>query len=206
MQEWTSGLLAKKQTEDHLDGTSKREMAPEDVDWKDQGFTQEESKPTVHVTPENDYRPTDQGFEEAPIDLTKVTNEGYQQHDGPDTSVLEKEESSLYRGGAYSDLERIAEFDRHHMPADSISSVARNAGPSIHMERGDHRQTASYGSSLAARSYREKTQTLIDKGDMRGAMAEEVLDVRKVGGSKYNSAILEMLEYAKKSGIVPLKK
>jgi len=120
--------------------------------------------------------------------------------------VLEKEESSLYRGGAYSDLERIAEFDRHHMPADSISSVARNAGPSIHMERGDHRQTASYGSSLAARSYREKTQTLIDKGDMRGAMAEEVLDVRKVGGSKYNSAILEMLEYAKKSGIVPLKK
>jgi len=86
-------LLAKKQTEDHLDGTSKREMAPEDVDWKDQGFTQEESKPTVHVTPKNDYRPTDQGFEEAPIDLTRGTNEGYQAYDGPDTSVLEKEDA-----------------------------------------------------------------------------------------------------------------
>ena len=63
-------------------------MAPEDVDWKDKGFTQEERKPTVHVTPENDYRSMDQGFEEAPIDLIRGTNEGYQAYDGPDTSLI----------------------------------------------------------------------------------------------------------------------
>jgi len=59
------------------------------------------------VTPENDYRPTDQGFEEAPIDLTRGTNEGYQQHDGPDTSVLEKVQKSGFTKGDDIGLERF---------------------------------------------------------------------------------------------------
>jgi hypothetical protein len=42
----------------------------------------------------------------------------------------------------------------------------------------------------------------MDSGQMRKAMATEIKDVRRIGGRKYNRAILQMLEYAKRNGFL----
>ena len=36
-------------------------------------------------------------------------------------------------------------------------------------------------------------------------MAKEIKDVRRVAGKKYNQAVIEMLEYAKKLGVLAKK-
>src|SRR5207245_1367197 len=46
-------------------------------------------------------------------------------------------------GGAYRDIE-AAGGEVHHMPAASVSTLSRNAGPAIRMDIADHRLTASH--------------------------------------------------------------
>jgi hypothetical protein len=45
-----------------------------------------------------------------------------------------------------------------------------------------------------------------DSGNVRGACAKEIWDIRRVAGSKNNAAIQEMMVYAKSNGFVPLCK
>jgi hypothetical protein len=107
-----------------------------------------------------------------------------------------------FAGGAYGKLKSIAGWERHHMPADSISPLSRARGPAIQMEQAEHALTSSYGNSAAAQAYREKTGALIQQGRWRDAMAQEIRDVRAIAGSKYNQAVQQMLEYARSIGIV----
>jgi hypothetical protein len=94
------------------------------------------------------------------------------------------------------------------MPADSINPLGREDGTAIQMEPQDHRLTSSYGNSREAQAYRGEILDRINSGDMRGAMAKEIRDVRRAAreasgdGSKYNNAIREMLDYAKGAGIL----
>jgi hypothetical protein len=92
------------------------------------------------------------------------------------------------------------------MPADSTTSISRGNGPAIQMKVEDHKLTSSYGSSTKAKEYRAEIQKMIEEGKFRSTMAKEIFDVKKKTGSKYNKAMLEMLEYSKKSEILPLKK
>ena len=110
---------------------------------------------------------------------------------------------NIYKGGAYNQLPMIPGFERHHIPADSVTSIPRGKGMSIQMELKDHRLTSSWGSSTKARQYREELKQQIDHGDIRGAVARDIRDVKDVTGRKYNSALREMLEYGKNEGIIP---
>jgi hypothetical protein len=110
--------------------------------------------------------------------------------------------ASAFKGGAYGKLSAAVNVERHHMPANSVSSLSRGKGPSIQMEKVDHQKTASFGSSNAAVAFREESKSLIDAGKMRDAMAKEIQDVRSIAGSKYNEAVREMLDYAKQIGIL----
>ncbi|MGL4997992.1 MAG: hypothetical protein ACRC5T_03240, partial [Cetobacterium sp.] len=109
--------------------------------------------------------------------------------------LLKREEK--FSGGAYGRLDRKAGIERHHMPANSINGIEKLKGPSIHMESKDHALTSSYGSSNQAKLYREKIKNLIENGKFRDAMAAEILDVRRISGSKYNQAMKQMLKYGK---------
>lgn len=111
-----------------------------------------------------------------------------------------RETSLKFAGGAYSKLPRVPGLERHHMPADSISSISRGKGPSIQMERADHKQTLSYGSSREAKAHRSNISSLLNQGRMRDAMAAEIRDVRRIAGPKYNGAIRGMLDYSKQAG------
>lgn len=104
-------------------------------------------------------------------------------------------------GGSYSDVKKYSNGETHevhHMPADSASSLERADGPAIKMEKADHRQTASCGSSREARDYQAAQKELIDSGKFREAQQMDIDDVREKFGSKYDGAISEMLKYVDK--------
>ena len=109
-------------------------------------------------------------------------------------------DSDRYRGGPHGETKgpKGDQLESHHMPADSTTDLPKDKGPAIQMERADHLETSSHGSKgVQAAEYRAKIEELIDKGEWRKALAEEIKDVRRVAGTKYNQAIKEMLEYAR---------
>lgn len=88
------------------------------------------------------------------------------------------------------------------MPANSVTPFTEYSGPAIQIDFADHILTSSHGTrGLAGAAYRSEIQCLIESGNMRGAMAREIWDVRRAavqgGGSvrKYNGATREMLDY-----------
>lgn len=114
-----------------------------------------------------------------------------------ENEVIESEK----KGGSYDEVFKEGEGERyevHHMPSDSASNIERNDGPAIKMEKEDHRQTASCGSSKEAREYRVAQKELIDQGKFREALQMDIDDIYEKFGSKYNDAISEMLDYIDK--------
>lgn len=81
------------------------------------------------------------------------------------------------------------------MPADSVSPFSKDAGSSIQMGTANHKNTASWGNSLAAQEYRAKQAFLIENGMFKEAIQMDIDDIHSKFGSKYDSAILEMLKY-----------
>ncbi|OCH47765.1 hypothetical protein A6D96_17790 [Vibrio cyclitrophicus] len=63
------------------------------------------------------------------------------------------------------------------------------------MDKADHRQTASWGNSKEARTYRQQQKELIEKGDFRGAQQMDINDVQSKFGSRYDSGIKQMQDY-----------
>lgn len=111
--------------------------------------------------------------------------------------VAEKE----VNGGSYADVKKNSNGETHevhHMPADSASNLERAEGPAIKMEKDDHRQTASCGSSIEAREYQAAQKELIDNGKFREALQLDIDDIRDKFGDKYDGAISEMLKYVDK--------
>ncbi len=105
------------------------------------------------------------------------------------------------KGGSYSEVFKEGEGDKsevHHMPADSTTDLNRDDGPAIKMDKADHRQTASCGSSNEAREYRAKQKELVEQGKFREALQMDIDDIRDKFGDKYDDAIAEMLEYVDK--------
>lgn len=122
-----------------------------------------------------------------------------------------------YRGGAHREMSGPSTkgdgLDSHHMPdrhADPAVSAAD--GPAIQMDPADHHETSSNGQrGASSTAYRLQTAQMIADGNYRGAMAREILDVRRAAAlvsgvrTKYNTAIKEMLKYARESGQLPEK-
>jgi hypothetical protein len=64
------------------------------------------------------------------------------------------------------------------------------------MESADHRMTASWGSSIAARAYRAEQAMLVAQGDAMGALEMDLYNVMDLFGVKYLDAILEAMRSA----------
>ena len=121
-------------------------------------------------------------------------------NDGDEIDALSDvdDEPEEKNGGSYRDVKKTSDGETHevhHMPADSASNLERDDGPAIKMEKADHRQTASCGSSREAREYREKQKELIEQGKFREALQMDIDDIHDKFGDKYDDAIAEMMEY-----------
>lgn len=104
-------------------------------------------------------------------------------------------------GGSYREVKANSDGETkevHHMPADSASFLDRMDGPAIKMDKLDHRQTASWGSSIEAREYQAAQREKIQNGDFRGALQMDIDDIREKFGNKYDNAIEQMLQYVDK--------
>jgi hypothetical protein len=115
--------------------------------------------------------------------------------------AAETDEPTEKKGGSYRDVKKTSDgeiHEVHHMPADSASYLERDDGPAIRMEKEDHRQTASCGSSREAREYRELQKELIEQGKFREALQMDIDDIHEKFGDKYDDAIAEMNEYVDK--------
>lgn len=113
-------------------------------------------------------------------------------------------------GGTYGELkkewggelENPPPHEVHHMPAKDVNGLKENDGPAIVMEKADHRQTASCGSSREAREYRQKQKELVDAGKFEEAMQMDIDDIHDKFGDKYDDAIAQMKETAKEKGLI----
>ncbi len=145
---------------------------------------------------------------EAPEDPMEAAPDGIETPDAEYTepisekdSAEKKEDVEEKKGGSYRDVRKTCDGETeevHHIPADSVSPLERNDGPSIRMEKADHRQTASCGNSKEAQEYRQQQKELIDEGRFREAMQMDIDDIHDKFGDKYDDAIAEMLDYADK--------
>ncbi|MBD5149394.1 MAG: hypothetical protein HDT18_03255 [Oscillibacter sp.] len=120
---------------------------------------------------------------------------------GSNNGELPSGEITEKKGGSYAEVKATSDgstHEVHHMPADSASPLERNDGPAIKMEKADHRQTASCGSSREAREYCAQQRELIGQGKFREAVQMDIDDIRDQFGNKYDEAISEMLAYVDK--------
>ncbi|WP_016799222.1 RHS repeat-associated core domain-containing protein [Vibrio cyclitrophicus] len=113
----------------------------------------------------------------------------------PADKVIDNIADSVTKGGAHGKVKGIPGNESHHMPADSVSPLSKNKGPAVSMDKADHRQTASWGNSKEARTYRQQQKELIEKGDFRGAQQMDINDVQSKFGSRYDSGIKQMQDY-----------
>lgn len=98
-------------------------------------------------------------------------------------------------GGLYGRLKPAGPGNQiHHTPANKVSPRTMYSGPAIRMSADDHKLTASYGSSPAAAAYRARQKALIDQGRFDDAVQMDIDDIRTKFGSKYDEAILEMID------------
>jgi hypothetical protein len=110
-----------------------------------------------------------------------------------DTAILvhncsAAQSSASFEGGRYGDLKTGNGIELHHMPADSVSPLLRSDGPAIQMERPDHYQTASWGRSAEASTYRAQQQALINGGQFDDAIQMDINDVTSKFPGKYDDA------------------
>ena len=121
-----------------------------------------------------------------------------QLEDGTIVSLLEGDVPQEKLGGSYRDVHVPGEGDQyevHHIPADSTTTLEREDGPAIKMEKADHRQTASCGMSQDAQDYRNAQKELVSQGKFREAMQMDIDDIHEKFEDKYDNAISQMLEY-----------
>lgn len=142
---------------------------------------------------DNDDGKSDTDEDNNDVDSESENHQSDNKSETTDNSELEEK-----KGGSYRDVKKTSDGETHevhHMPADSASNLERDDGPAIKMEKEDHRQTASCGSSREAREYREIQKELIEQGKFREALQMDIDDIHEKFGDKYDDAIAEMLEY-----------
>jgi len=141
----------------------------------------------------------DQTIQHAGLCSNCLQKLGYQAALGVGVSPAGDGNLPEFRGGAYKDMSKPVGdgLDAHHMPADAATDILREDGPAIQMLPEDHQKTKSYGN----KQYTDQLRVKAEK-DFRGAMAQEIRDVRRVARNagdprRYNKAMMQMLNYAK---------
>ena len=141
----------------------------------------------------------DNAIEEFSCDEPFAEEEYYEKP--TDKAKNEIEQETYKTGGSYREVKEHSSGETHevhHMPSDDASTLERNDGPCIKMEKEDHRETASYGNSREARAYRAKQRELIEQGKFKEAQQMDIDDIREKFGDKYDEEIKQMEEYTKK--------
>lgn len=97
-------------------------------------------------------------------------------------------------GGKYGQLQPAgAGNEINHMPQNAATPITKYSGPAIRMDRADHRQIYSTGSSPASRAWLQMQRELVDSGQIDRALMNDINDVTSRFPGRYNNAIAEMI-------------
>ena len=163
------------------------------------------SLPCEFLHPENPFDGAEDGF----VTLTKGGNRWVHYFDDPpgETGTPSVKEAAPVKGGSYERVKasnKDPNFEVHHIiSAYAIKkttflppSLTVETGPSILISKKDHTRTKSYGRKQIAKDYREEQLKLLQQHKYREAIQMDIDDLRELFGSKYDSEIAEMLQYA----------
>ncbi|MFI7101456.1 DUF6531 domain-containing protein [Streptomyces sp. NPDC050161] len=105
------------------------------------------------------------------------------------------------KGGWYGALQPArAGNEINHVPAKSAYKhltdprLTEHMGPAIRMDRADHREVMSTGSSREAKTWQAQQRSLIDQGRIDEAIKMDINDIRARFGSKYDQHIQDMVQ------------
>ncbi|MFF8790330.1 putative T7SS-secreted protein [Streptomyces sp. NPDC015125] len=105
------------------------------------------------------------------------------------------------RGGWYGALQPARTGNEiNHIPAKSAYKhltdprLTEHMGPAIRMERPDHRDVSSTGSSREAKAWQAQQRSLIDQGRIDEAIKMDIDDIRSRFDSKYDQHIQDMIQ------------
>jgi hypothetical protein len=118
---------------------------------------------------------------------------------------LKKGGKGPHRGGAYGQTRgnKKDNTESHEVPAGSLfNDKDRRDLPAVQMDKNDHKETNTWGSSLHSKAWRENYYRLLQEGKWREVMRQGVLDLRDIGrqhgkNNRMNERALQMLKYYK---------
>ena len=105
-------------------------------------------------------------------------------------------ESKKVLGGSFKDVDSTKEIDEvaHHMPQNKYNEsigMKRKDGPALLMKIEDHKLTRTFAG-------KGKATMRMDVGlTSRQRLAQDIMDIKRNFGRKYNKGIRELLDYAK---------
>lgn len=101
--------------------------------------------------------------------------------------------------GAFGDLGGIVGdgLTPHYMPQDALNFLPRNKGGALVMPHAEHIQTRTYGP-------RGRVTKAADAGrPFEDVFKDDIADVRRIAGNKYDAGLQKLIEYYKKKGMLP---
>jgi hypothetical protein len=128
---------------------------------------------------------------------------------GPNYQMPNRTTARPYRGGSYQDMlvpnpakpgKKMVPpgTQLNHIPPcqvmKKISGWDPKQGGAVQMDKIDHRKVHTTGGSGNTKDHRKHQQELIENGQMRDAIALDILDIRARFGNKYDEGINEMID------------
>ncbi|MDR0916488.1 MAG: hypothetical protein LBN02_04795 [Oscillospiraceae bacterium] len=147
-----------------------------------------------------EFQPDKSYYERSLVNGSEETHDEYM----PQKIEIPEFPEYLRQGGAYKVVKKYVTEDQevHHVPAASTNGLEFRDGPSIAMEKADHRLTKSWGNSNDAQDYRKKQNEYVERGEFTSAVQMDIDDIRSRFGDKYDDAISEMNEYWETFGMI----
>ncbi|RZK32899.1 MAG: RHS repeat-associated core domain-containing protein [Hymenobacter sp.] len=85
----------------------------------------------------------------------------------------------------------------HHMPQDALGHLPTNEGGALVMPHAEHVQTRTYGAKGRA------TKIADTNRPFRDVLVDDIRDVRKIAGNKYDTGIEKLIEYYENKNMLP---
>ncbi|MGG6229997.1 RHS repeat-associated core domain-containing protein [Tenacibaculum sp. SDUM215027] len=102
--------------------------------------------------------------------------------------------------GTYSDLVKASDvgdnLDLHHIPQDKLGHLPRKDGIAVVMPKEEHAQTRTY------KSKGRKTAAVDKNRAFKDVLADDLADLRKIGGSKYDDSIEKIIKEYETNGLL----
>ena len=102
--------------------------------------------------------------------------------------------------GTYKELTDLSKpfdgIDIHHIPQDKLGFLPKNEGIAIAIPHSEHKDTRTYKGRGLKTAYNDKNRLFKD------ILKDDLVDLRKIGGDKYDDSIKQIIKEYEKLGLL----